>query len=51
MEADENGKKIVKAGTVYKNANGVAIGLLLTGISMVTEQYGKESLVFSALYG
>lgn len=36
VTADSQGRKIVPAGTVYKNANGVAIGLLLTDID-VTE--------------
>lgn len=34
VTADENGKKIVKAGTVYKNENEVAIGLVFNDVDV-----------------
>lgn len=34
VEADENGKKIVKAGTVYRNEDGVAIGLVFDDVDV-----------------
>lgn len=34
VESDENGKKIVKAGTVYKNENEVAIGLVFSDVDV-----------------
>ena len=34
VEADEKGKKIVPAGTVYKNENGVAIGLVFADVDV-----------------
>ena len=34
VTADENGKKIVKAGTVYKNENEVAIGLVFADVDV-----------------
>lgn len=36
VTANSKGKKIVKAGTVYKNENGVAIGLVFNDVD-VTE--------------
>lgn len=36
VTADAKGRKIVKAGTVYRNANGVAIGLVFNDVD-VTE--------------
>ncbi len=34
VTADEKGRKIVPAGTVYKNENGVAIGLLFHDVDV-----------------
>lgn len=34
VTADANGKKIVKAGTVYKNENNVAIGLVFADVDV-----------------
>lgn len=34
VEANERGRKIVPAGTVYKNENGVAIGLLFHDVDV-----------------
>ena len=34
ITADEKGRKIVPAGTVYKNENGVAIGLLFHDVDV-----------------
>ena len=34
VEADENGKKIVKAGTVYRNEDGEAIGLVFDDVDV-----------------
>ncbi len=34
VEADEKGKKIVPAGTVYRNENGVAIGLIFADVDV-----------------
>lgn len=34
VTADANGRKIVPAGTVYKNENGVAIGLLFHDVDV-----------------
>ena len=34
VEADEKGKKIVPAGTVYKTENGVAIGLVFADVDV-----------------
>lgn len=34
VTADANGKKIVKAGTVYKNENDVAIGLVFDDVDV-----------------
>lgn len=34
VESNEDGRKIVPAGTVYKNENGVAIGLLFHDVDV-----------------
>lgn len=34
VTANSEGKKIVKAGTVYKNENGVAIGLVFANVDV-----------------
>lgn len=34
ITADEKGKKIVQAGTVYRNENGVAIGLVFANVDV-----------------
>lgn len=34
VTADSNGKKIVKAGTVYRNENDVAIGLVFADVDV-----------------
>lgn len=34
VEADEKGKKIVPAGTIYRNENGVAIGLVFADVDV-----------------
>lgn len=40
VTADDKGRKIIKAGTVYRNSNGVAIGLVFNDVD-VTE--GKQA--------
>ena len=39
ITADEKGKKIVPAGTVYRNENGVAIGLVFADVDVT---YGPQ---------
>lgn len=39
VTADKDGKKIVPAGTVYKNENGVAIGLVFADVDVT---YGPQ---------
>lgn len=45
VEANEKGRKIVKAGTVYRNASGVAIGLVFSDVD-VTEGPQPAAVIY-----
>ncbi len=51
VEVDENGKKIVKAGSVYRNSNGVAIGLVYSDVDVTNGPQPATILVEGWVYG
>lgn len=51
VTTDENGKKIVPAGTVYKNENGVAIGLVFTDVDVTHGPQPGAVMYQGVVYG
>lgn len=51
VTADANGKKIVKAGTVYKNSNNVAIGLVFKDVDVTNGPQPGAVLVEGWVFG
>lgn len=51
VEANERGHKIVPAGTVYKNGDGKAIGLLFHDVDVTNGPHEAAVMVEGRVYG